>query len=169
MNYSLIILKPDALQKGVVADVFDMIRESGLTITNVREPAVLDEDLLKQHYSEHEGKPFYDSLIKTMRSGPAITAIVAGDDARRRIRELAGETEPAKSGHNTIRGRFSDDTYAAAEAEGRSLHNVIHTSGNVEEAKKEMRIWFPELFDKEPTLSGSPSVPDKATSMRCDI
>ena len=162
MEHTLIILKPDAIEKDVVDDVLDIIRNAGLTVAHRREPLMLSEDALTTHYAEHADKDFYDALIQYVTSGPAIPAIVSGHNAIKRVRELVGNTIPADADPDTIRGQFSDDSRASAEAEGRAVYNIIHASANADEAKNEMKIWFPELFDKA-------LAPKDSAAMRADI
>ncbi len=169
MERTLIILKPDAVKKGVVNDVLNIIKAEGFKIEHIRTVALLDKATLEEHYAAHKDRPFFKELIDFMISGDAIPAVITGEDAVKRIRTLIGSTIPADAGPNTIRGQFSDDTMEAANAEGRCVHNIIHASGNTAEAETEMKTWFPEIFNREPAPQGARVSPQKATSIRFDI
>ncbi len=153
MAYTLIIIKPDAIQKGVANQVLNMIKGAGFKVDHIREPSTLDKETVKEHYAEHADKPFYQKIVDYMISGNAIPAIIRGkgDNTVAEIRKLVGSTIPAEAGSNTIRGQFSDDTMEAADLEKRSVHNIIHASATAEEAKAEMKLWFPELFSQDLT------------------
>lgn len=169
MAYSLIIIKPDALAKGVENSVLEMITNAGFEIPYIRGRTYLKKDDVLNHYSEHKGKSFLPSVVEYMTSGEAIPAIVSGGkDVVSELRKLVGHTVPSEAEPNTIRAMLSDDTRDRAEAEGRAIHNIIHASGNDDEAKAEIALWFPEV-DLNPTLKAHAKLPDGAMRMRFDI
>ena len=145
MERTLIILKPDALKKGVENDVLDIIRSNGLEIEHVKGPIALDRGRVEEHYAVHRDRPFFQNVVDYMVSGHTMPAIVKGENAVARVREIIGSTVPAEADPNSIRGMYSDDTMEQANAEGRAIQNIIHASGNIEEANAEIAIWFPEV------------------------
>jgi nucleoside-diphosphate kinase len=90
------------------------------------------------------GRMIKSFLIDYITSGPVVAAVVEGPGAIKTIRELAGNTEPRQAKPGTIRGDFGDDSYEKANNEKRSLYNIVHASTSVEEAEKEIKVWFTE-------------------------
>ena len=169
MAHSLIIIKPDAVEKGVAEEIFKLIEGAGFKITHKQEPIQLDKETVEEHYTAHRGKPFFDYVVDFMTSGTAIPAIVSGGpEVVADLRKLVGHTIPSEAEKGTIRATFSDDTRDRAEAEGRAIHNVIHASGNKEEAEAEIKLWFPEV-DLNPQPAGGRAVPKKGAAMRFDV
>ncbi len=91
------------------------------------------------------GNMIRDSLINFMAAGPIVAMVVSGTDAIRNVRRLAGHTLPIKADPGSIRGRFSCDSPEVAMLENRPIKNLVHASGNAEEAKEELTLWFPEM------------------------
>jgi len=140
---TLVLLKPDARQRNLVGEVLGRIEDEGFSLDAVRtvEPTA---DLLAEHYREHVDAEFYDGLVEYMREPPGVVAVaVSGENAADRIRDLAGDTEPASADPGTIRGDLGDDSYDRADAEGRGLRNLVHAS-EPDEAERELELWFGE-------------------------
>lgn len=138
---TLVLLKPDARQRNLVGEVLHRIEEEGLELDTIRtvQPT---EELLADHYQEHTGEDFYPGLVEYMMEDPGVVAVkVTGDDAVQRMRNLAGDTEPASAEEGTIRGELGTDSYEQADAEGRGLHNLVHAS-EPGEARRELSLWF---------------------------
>jgi nucleoside-diphosphate kinase len=128
---TLIIIKPDAVERGLQDQILKRFTDEGFTIVERRDMTI-PRDLAERHYAEHQGKPFYPSLVNYITSGPVVVAILEGEDAIRRARELMGPTDPAKATPGTIRGDF-----------GESIdRNTIHGSDSVESAKREIALFF---------------------------
>jgi nucleoside-diphosphate kinase len=130
---SLVLLKPDAVRRGLVGEIVARIeRKAGWTLAAM-ELRTLDEATLAQHYAEHVGKPFYAPLVEFMASGPVVALIVEGESVIEGIRALAGKTNPLEAGPGTIRGDFATIT----------RENLIHASDSDESAEREIKIFFP--------------------------
>ncbi|MBV6701343.1 nucleoside-diphosphate kinase [Kitasatospora aureofaciens] len=130
---TLVLLKPDAVQRGLAGEIISRIeRKAGWRLTAV-ELRTFDRGTLEQHYAEHVGRPFYEPLLEFMTSGPSIAMIVEGEEVVRGIRMLAGATNPLEAGAGTIRGDYATIT----------RENLIHASDSPESAEREIKIFFP--------------------------
>lgn len=122
-------------------------RVGGFTLNDYKE---LNLDPVKEAGSDvpvEVGKVVKQRLVDFMSAGPIVAMVLAGCEAVQNVRRLCGDTFPVKASPGSIRGRFSIDTPLLATAEKRPVKNVIHASGNKEEAAKEVALWFPELAD----------------------
>lgn len=135
---TLILLKPDAVRRGLVGQILARIEAKGyeLLALDLRE---VDEAILAQHYAEHVERPFYPSIVEYMTSGPLVALVVGGHRVVEGMRSLMGSTEPTLSAPGTIRGDFGRDWGTE------SMQNLIHGSDSEESAEREIAIWFPEL------------------------
>ena len=131
---TLVLVKPDAVRRGLVGEVISRFERKGLTIEEMRlrsmDPALADE-----HYAEHVDKPFYPPLKDFMTSGPLVAMVLSGDQAIDVVRALTGATDGRKAAPGTIRGDFSLS----------NRENLVHASDSPESAKREIGLWFPEL------------------------
>ena len=133
MQTTLIILKPDAVQRGLMGQVLARFEAKGLQIVGakfIKVPA----DLARQHYAEHQGKPFFDSLISFITSTPVMVLAVHGREAVAACRKLIGATDGAVAEPGTIRGDFGIS---------KSL-NLVHGSDSPQSAERELKLWFTE-------------------------
>ncbi|MGH3738859.1 MAG: nucleoside-diphosphate kinase [Micromonosporaceae bacterium] len=130
---TLVLIKPDAVRRGLVGEVLTRLERKGLTLEELR-LRTMDGDLADQHYAEHLEKPFYPPLKEFMTSGPLIALIVSGDQAIEVVRTLTGATDGRKSAAGTIRGDFSLS----------NRENLVHASDSPESAKREIALWFPD-------------------------
>ncbi|MEM7535325.1 MAG: nucleoside-diphosphate kinase [Chloroflexota bacterium] len=129
---TFIMLKPDAVQRGLVGEIISRFERRGLKIVALKMIQVSNE-LASTHYDAHEGKPFYDGLIKYIVSGPVVAMIVEGDDnVVATVRNTVGATKPTDSAPGSIRGDFGLEV-------GR---NLVHASDSDESAKAEIELWF---------------------------
>jgi nucleoside-diphosphate kinase len=133
MERSLIILKPDAVQRGLIGTIIGRLEQRGLKIVGMKLMQI-DEALARKHYAEHEGKPFFSGLVSYIVSGPVVVMAIAGDNVIEMIRNTVGATNPAKSAPGTIRGDF-------AVSIGR---NLIHASDKPESGEREVQNFFAE-------------------------
>lgn len=131
MERSLIILKPDAVQRGLVSTILGRLEQRGLRLIGLKLMQV-DEALARKHYAEHEGKPFFNSLIEYITSGPVVVAVVRGKNVIETVRTMVGATNPVKAAPGTIRGDFGLEI-------GR---NLIHASDSPESGERETGIFF---------------------------
>lgn len=131
---TLVLIKPDGVQRQLVGEIIGRIERKGLTIAAL-ELRHVSQDLAAQHYAEHEGKPFFEPLLKFITSGPVVAAIVEGPRAIAAFRQLAGGTDPVeKAIPGTIRGDFGLETQ----------FNLVHGSDSIDSAKREIGLWFPD-------------------------
>lgn len=131
---TLVLIKPDGVQRQLVGEIIGRIERKGLTLAAL-ELRHVSQDLAAQHYAEHEGKPFFESLLEFITSGPVVAAIVEGPRAIAAFRQLAGGTDPVeKAIPGTIRGDFGLETQL----------NLVHGSDSIESAKREIGLWFPD-------------------------
>lgn len=174
---TLVIIKPDGLQRSLVGEIIKRYEQAGLKLLGMK-MAVPTEDMVQQHYTvdpnwfvitgekaiaayKKQGKtpPSEDpkeitkiilgNLKKYMTAGPVIAMVWQGVHAAAIVRKITGGTEPLTSAVGTIRGDYTLDSYEIADVDGRAVRNLIHASGNAEEAGKEISLWFKpeELMD----------------------
>lgn len=131
----MVLIKPDGVARRLVGEIIRRIEQKGLTITALELRSV-SRELAAQHYAEHDGKPFFESLLEFITSGPVVAAIVEGPRAIAAFRQLAGATDPVeKAAPGTIRGDFGLETQL----------NLVHGSDSTDSAKREIELWFPGL------------------------
>ncbi|KAH9901154.1 nucleoside diphosphate kinase [Cubamyces sp. BRFM 1775] len=128
-----IMVKPDGVQRGLVGNIIGRFEQRGFKLVALKLVHATPEHLEK-HYADLKGKPFFPGLIKYMASGPVVAMVWEGLDAVKTGRSMLGATNPLASAPGTIRGDF-------ALAVGR---NICHGSDSVENAEKEIQLWFPE-------------------------
>ena len=133
METTLVLLKPDAVQRGLVGEIVNRLEKTGLKITGMKLMQVTQE-LANQHYGEHVGKPFFEGLVSFMTSGPIVAMAVQGNGAVAIVRKTMGATNPAESPPGTVRGDYGIDI-------GR---NLVHGSDSVESAAREVDLFFEE-------------------------
>lgn len=132
---TLVLIKPDGVARGLVGEILSRIENKGLTLVAVELKNVTDE-LARRHYAEHDGKPFFGSLLQFITSGPLVAAVVAGPRAIAAFRQLAGGTDPVEQATpGTIRGDFGLEIQS----------NLVHGSDSAESAQREIDLWFPGL------------------------
>lgn len=128
---SLIIIKPDGVEKKAVGDIISRFEKAGLEIERIR-VLEIDKSLAYTHYHEHEGKPYFEKLMNYMTSGPSIVMIIKGENAIKKCRNIIGSTDPAKASKGTIRRDYGSDITI----------NVIHGSDCSKNAQREINIFF---------------------------
>lgn len=131
MERTLIILKPDCVQRGLCGAVLSRFERRGFSIVAMK-MASLSGALLEEHYAHLKGKPFFSSLVKFMSSSPVVLAVIEGKDAVEIVRKMCGATNAAKAENGTIRGDLALSTQ----------YNVIHASDSRETAEKEIKRFF---------------------------
>ena len=141
MERTLVIIKPDGLKRKLVSEIIRRYENAGLKIVE-KKNIKATRQLLRQHYSAHVKKPFYPALEKYVMEFPIVAMIIEGENAIARVRKITGATDPAKAEKGTIRGDLGNDSVEKADREGRAIQNLIHASGNKEEAEKEIKLWF---------------------------
>ncbi|MCD6330847.1 MAG: nucleoside-diphosphate kinase [Thermoplasmata archaeon] len=131
MERTFVMIKPDGVQRRLIGKILQRFEESGLKIVAMKFLKV-SQEMAEKHYEVHKGKPFYESLIKYITSGPVVAMVIEGQNAIERVRKMVGATDPQKAMPGTIRGDFCQHI-------GR---NVIHASDAKETAEKEISLWF---------------------------
>ncbi|KMO83900.1 nucleoside diphosphate kinase [Mycobacterium sp. BK558] len=130
---TLVLIKPDGVQRRLVGEIISRIEAKGLTVAAL-ELKNVDDELARAHYAEHDGKPFFGSLLEFITSGPVVAAILEGPRAVAAFRQLAGGTDPVeKAVPGTIRGDLGLETQ----------YNLVHGSDSAESAAREIELWFP--------------------------
>ena len=133
LERTLVLVKPDGVHRGLVGAVISRLERKGLKIV----AAMMvwpGEELVRTHYAEHEGKPFYRPLVDFLTSGPVMAMVMEGDGAIAVVRSLVGATDPAKAAPGTIRGDMGL----------RVSRNVVHASDSPASAEREVALWFPD-------------------------
>lgn len=150
---TLILLKPDAVSRGLAGRILARFENAALKIVGVKMKQ-LDADFTRKHYFDLEerlGAEIYNSTASFMQSGPVIAVALQGVDAVAKVRKIIGGTYPNDAAPGTVRGDFAHQTKASSEVSGKAVMNLVHASGNSEEAKYETELWFSEeeLFNYE--------------------
>ncbi|MBN1862444.1 MAG: nucleoside-diphosphate kinase [Dehalococcoidales bacterium] len=130
---SLVLIKPDAMERGLAGTIIGRLQSQGLKLIAVK-MLHMDRELAGRHYAVHKEKPFFAGLVSYITSAPIVAAVFSGDDAIARIRQIMGPTDPAKAEAGTIRGDFGIDIE----------HNSVHGSDAPETAAQEIRLFFGE-------------------------
>ena len=146
MERSLVLIKPDAMERGLAGTILGRLEGIGLKLVAVK-MLHMDKALARRHYAVHIGKPFFDRLVNYISSAPIIAAVFEGEQAVKVIRNAMGATDPAKSGPGTIRGDFGLDIE----------RNTVHGSDSVETAREEIKLFFSEneIFDYHREIKSS--------------
>ena len=131
---TLVILKPDAVRRGLVGEILSRFEAKGLSIVAM-EHRTIDGALADEHYAEHVERDFYPPLREFVTSGPMVSLVLEGDEAVDVVRALNGATDGRKAAPGTIRGDLSLS----------NRENLVHGSDSPESAKREIALWFPTL------------------------
>ena len=129
---TLLIVKPDAVRRGLIGEVLSRIERKGLRIDAMRKFRI-DRELAERHYAEHREKPFFGDLVEFITSGDVVVAKLTGREAVTVLRTLLGATDPVKSGPGTIRGDLGIEIQ----------ENLVHGSDSAESAERELALFFP--------------------------
>jgi nucleoside-diphosphate kinase len=141
IEQTLVLIKPDGVKRGLIGEVTKRFELRGLKIVGIKMVRV-DPDFSKKHYAAHIDKKFYLGLEKFIISGPIVAMIIEGIDAVEVVRKIVGSTEPKGADLGTIRGDYAHTSYGHADEQGKAIENLIHASGNSDEAKQEVALWF---------------------------
>ena len=148
---TLVLLKPDAVARGVMGRVLSRFEDALLKVVGSK-MVWMDADLTRRHYFDLEerfGAGVYNATADFMQSGPVLAFVLEGVDAVKTVRKLVGVTAPNEAAPGTIRGDLAHQSRAYAVSQGKAIANLVHASGNADEAKQEISVWFDEseLFD----------------------
>lgn len=131
MEQTLVLIKPDAYERGLTNDILNIYKEKGLIIKEMKTLKATKE-LASKHYFEHKDKPYFKELIAYITRSPIVALILEGENAIARVREINGSTNPLEAKDGTIR-----KLYAISKNE-----NAVHASDSLDSAKREIDIWF---------------------------
>ena len=131
MERTFVAIKPDAVQRGLIGEIITRFEKKGFKIIALK-MMHLDEATAKRHYAEHEGKPFFDNLVKFITSGPIVAMVLQGVNVVTLVRKMMGSTNPQNAECGTIRADYAQI----------SERNVVHGSDSLESAKREIDIFF---------------------------
>ena len=135
MDRTLIIVKPDGVRRGLMGEILTRFERRGLRLV-AAEIRTLDEATVRNHYAEHDGKPFFDPLVDFLTSGPVLVGVLeGGEDTWRVVRTTIGATNPKEAAPGTIRGDLSIEV----------RENLVHGSDSPESAAREIALFFPHL------------------------
>ena len=135
MDRTLVICKPDAVERGLAGQIVARLEAKGLRLA-AAELRTIDADTAGRHYGEHQGKPFYDDLVRFITRGPALLMVVEGpEDTFKVVRTLMGATNPKDAAPGTIRGDLAIEM----------TENLVHGSDSPESAQREIGLFFPGL------------------------
>ena len=138
---TFVALKPDAVQRGVMGEIISRFEKAGVKIIGMKMIWV-DKEMSQKHYKAHVEKTFYPGLEKMITEGPVVGMVIEGVNSVELVRKLVGGTEPKGAAPGTIRGDFAHISYAYADEQNKAVKNLIHASGNKEEADYEVNLWF---------------------------
>jgi nucleoside-diphosphate kinase len=134
-NRTLVLLKPDAVERGLVGEIIARFEAKGLAIVAL-DLRTLDADLLAQHYAEHVGKGFYADLVAFMSRSPVVAMVVEGpEDTWEVVRAMMGATNPRQAAPGTIRGDLGIEV----------TENLVHGSDSADSAEREVKLFYPHL------------------------
>lgn len=131
---TLLIVKPDGVQRGLVGEIIRRIEIRGLKIIGLK-LMLIDDVMARRHYEEHAEKPFFQGLVDYIKSGPVVPMVLEGKDAITVLRGMVGATDPKEADPGTIRGDYAIDI----------SRNIVHASDSIKSAKREISLFFDAL------------------------
>ena len=141
MERTFVAIKPDGVQRGLVGRIIERFENAGLKIVGMK-MVHIDKKFAKKHYKAHVDKPFYKGLEEFIVEGPVVAIVIEGLHAIEAVRKIVGPTEPRQAAPGTIRGDFAHHSYEWTDKKGIAVKNLIHASGNKEDADQEIKLWF---------------------------
>jgi nucleoside-diphosphate kinase len=134
VSRTLILVKPDAFERGLTGEILARFERKGLTPVAIRLMTV-EENLANRHYAEHTDKPFFGELISFITRAPLVAMVLEGEEAVEAARQVIGATDPLEAAPGSIRGEYAVEV----------TFNLVHGSDSDESAEREIELWFPEL------------------------
>jgi nucleoside-diphosphate kinase len=134
VSRTLILVKPDAFERGLTGEIIGRFERKGLRLVALKQMHV-DDQIANVHYAEHAEKPFFDELVEFITRGPLVAMVMEGPEAVDAARQVIGATNPIEASPGSIRGDFATEV----------TFNLVHGSDSGESAEREIEIWFPEL------------------------
>ncbi len=156
LQRSLVLLKPDALDRGIVGEIITRFERRGIKIVGLK-MLISEKDTAEKHYTEdlarRRGEKVREMMIAMLTSGPILAMVLEGIDIIEVIRQMVGATEPKSASPGTIRGDYAHISYRYADEKGIGIFNLIHASDSSESAQAEISVWF----KSEELVSHTPS------------
>lgn len=155
---SLVLLKPDAIERGIVGEIISRFERIGAKMVGMK-MLISEKDTAGRHYTEdlaqRRGEKVRNMMIEMLTSGPIVALVFEGIEIVEVIRKLVGTTEPKSAAPGTIRGDYAHVSFAYADEKEIGVFNLIHASGNPEEAEIEIGVWFKdeELVQHDPSYT----------------
>jgi nucleoside-diphosphate kinase len=154
MEQTLVVLKPDTVQRGLIGEIITRFERAGLKVVAMK-MVKPDEEHFHKHYEEISklisrwGEDIYKVTLSQMQEGPVVAMVLEGIEAVTHVRKMVGTTDPKESAPGTIRGDYTHITREYTNIQGSTLPNILHASGDKEEAEKEIALWFTdeEVYD----------------------
>lgn len=148
IDKTLVLIKPDGVKRGLIGELVKRFEQRGLKVVGMKMVWV-DKKFSRKHYAAHLKKSFYKGLEEFITSGPVVAMVIQGIHAVEFVRKIVGVTEPKSAEVGSIRGDFAHTSYEYSDAQGKSIQNLIHASGTIEEAATEIKMWFKpeEIYD----------------------
>jgi nucleoside-diphosphate kinase len=136
MSRTLILVKPDAFERGLTGEVIARFERKGLRLVALKQLRI-DDEFAGVHYEEHREKPFFDELVQFITRGPLVAMVMEGPEAVAAARQVIGATNPLEAAPGSIRGDYALEV----------TFNLVHGSDSDQSSEREIGIWFPELQD----------------------
>ncbi len=131
MEKTLVLIKPDAVERNLIGNIIALYEEQSLKVTCLKMQQA-SKEIAKEHYFEHEGRPYFEGLISYITRSPLVALVLEGEEAIKKVREVNGTTNPQEAEEGTVRKLYGID---------KSL-NSVHASDSSESAEREIKIWF---------------------------
>ena len=138
---SLVLIKPDGVERGLVGEILSRFENAGLKIVGMK-MVWISSKFAQEHYKTHSSKPFFKELVSFIIEGPVVAFVLEGVHAVDNARRLVGSTSPHEAHPGTIRGDLAHISMAYASQKGIGGKNLIHASGTKKEADEEIKLWF---------------------------
>ena len=134
MDRTLVLIKPDAVERNLIGHIISIYEEKGLNIVALR-MVKANREIAQMHYEEHKGRAYFNQLINYITEERLVALILEGENAIEIVRKINGDKDPLKSEMASIRGKYSNH----------KTRNLVHASDSYEHAEREIKIWFPKL------------------------
>lgn len=131
MERTLVLIKPDAIERKLMGRIMTFYENKGLEIVELK-MLKASRELAERHYEEHKGKPYFEKLVNFITEGRLCALVVEGEGAIELVRKINGKTDPLKAEYGSIRGTYANET----------TRNLVHASDCPENAEREIKIWF---------------------------
>ena len=158
MQRTLVLLKPDALDRGIIGEIVSRFERVGAKIVGLK-MLVSEKDTALQHYTDdlaqRRGEKVRELMVSMLMSGPIVAIALEGVEIVEVVRKVVGATEPKSAAPGTIRGDYAHVSFKHADEKGIGVFNLIHASGSPEEAETEVKVWFKpeELVSHTPSYT----------------